>query len=234
MERVFTDAATAHLEFFVLDELHTYRGRQGADVAMLMRHLRERSGNQKLLNIGTSATVASGGKRDDRRRAAAEVATKLFGTPIPPENVVDETLRRAIQVPAPQNNADLKREVEAATPQDLPNFVRSPLAAWTENAFGLDEEDARPVRRKPITFREGAQQLAKQSGLTESACAAKLTELLATGNRLRNDMGEPIFAFRLHQFLAAGGTLYATLESADKRYLTLEGQHYNPLPARVA
>jgi ATP-dependent helicase YprA (DUF1998 family) len=30
------------LEFLVLDELHTYRGRQGADVALLVRRLRER------------------------------------------------------------------------------------------------------------------------------------------------------------------------------------------------
>jgi ATP-dependent helicase YprA (DUF1998 family) len=28
------------LDFIVLDELHTYRGRQGADVAMLMRRVR--------------------------------------------------------------------------------------------------------------------------------------------------------------------------------------------------
>ena len=227
-ERVFTDAAVANLQFLVLDELHTYRGRQGADVAMLMRRLRERSGNPKLLNIGTSATVASGGKRDDRRRAAAEVATKLFGTAIPTENVVDETLRREIQVSSPQNSADLKRQVEARTPQDLSSFLRSPLAAWTENVFGLDEEDGRLVRRKPITFREGAQQLSQESGLDESICAAKLREVLAAGNKLRNEMGEPNFAFRLHQFLAAGGTVYATLESAVKRYLTLEGQHYAP------
>jgi len=33
------------LKFIVLDELHTYRGRQGADVAMLMRRLRARVGN---------------------------------------------------------------------------------------------------------------------------------------------------------------------------------------------
>ncbi len=51
-ERVFTERATSHLEFLVLDELHTLRGRQGADVAMLLRRLRERSGNPKLLNIG--------------------------------------------------------------------------------------------------------------------------------------------------------------------------------------
>ena len=30
------------LEFIVLDELHTYRGRQGADVAILVRRLRDR------------------------------------------------------------------------------------------------------------------------------------------------------------------------------------------------
>ena len=30
------------LRYLVLDELHTYRGRQGADVAMLVRRVRER------------------------------------------------------------------------------------------------------------------------------------------------------------------------------------------------
>lgn len=38
--RKLVDAATG-LEFLVLDELHTYRGRQGADVAMLVRRVRE-------------------------------------------------------------------------------------------------------------------------------------------------------------------------------------------------
>jgi len=40
-ERNFVDRTTTGLEFLVLDELHTYRGRQGADVAMLIRRLRE-------------------------------------------------------------------------------------------------------------------------------------------------------------------------------------------------
>ena len=113
-------------------------------------------------------------------------------------------------------------------PTDLKSFTESPLAAWTENAFGLDEEDGRLVRRKPIKFREGVAKLAEESGADKSMCAEKLQHLLALGNSLKNEMGEPIFAFRLHQFLAAGGTLYTTLESADKRYFTLEGQHYAP------
>jgi len=183
---------------------------------------------QKGKGMQDLGTVSSGGKRDGRRRSAAEVATKLFGTVVPPDNVVDETLRRAIQVPAPRSPGELAQATQTPIPNDLTSFVRFSLAAWTESSFGLDDEDGRLVRRKPITFQDGVQQLSKHSGLTKFACTTKLTELLATGNRLRNDMGEPIFAFRLHQFLAAGGTLYATLESSDKRHLTLEGQHYAP------
>jgi hypothetical protein len=49
-----------------------------------------------MLHIGTSATMMSEGTRSQRKAAAAEVATKLFGVEVKPENVVDETLRRAI------------------------------------------------------------------------------------------------------------------------------------------
>jgi ATP-dependent helicase YprA (DUF1998 family) len=49
------------LEFLMLDELHTYRGRQGADVALLVRRLRERLQAEQLVCIGTSATMSSTG-----------------------------------------------------------------------------------------------------------------------------------------------------------------------------
>ena len=38
----FLDRVGGGLRFLVFDELHTYRGRQGADVAMLIRRLKER------------------------------------------------------------------------------------------------------------------------------------------------------------------------------------------------
>jgi ATP-dependent helicase YprA (DUF1998 family) len=60
------------LRFLVLDELHTYRGRQGADVAMLVRRVRERL-NLHLLCVGTSATMASEG--------TADVSRALFSIP---------------------------------------------------------------------------------------------------------------------------------------------------------
>ena len=57
------------LDFLVLDELHTYRGRQGADVALLVRRVRERLSAQNLLCVGTSATMASGKSIGDKKRA---------------------------------------------------------------------------------------------------------------------------------------------------------------------
>ena len=39
-ERKIRDAIYGNLRFLVFDELHTYRGRQGADVAMLIRRIR--------------------------------------------------------------------------------------------------------------------------------------------------------------------------------------------------
>ena len=56
----------AGLRFLVLDELHTYRGRQGADVALLVRRVRERLQPERLLCIGTSATMASEGSQKDK------------------------------------------------------------------------------------------------------------------------------------------------------------------------
>jgi len=59
-ESVFVDRDNSSIEFLVLDELHTYRGRQGSDVALLIRRLRERCGDAGIIHVGTSATMASG------------------------------------------------------------------------------------------------------------------------------------------------------------------------------
>src|SRR5271157_5178418 len=84
------------LGFIVLDELHTYRGRQGADVAILVRRLRNRCTPDKApICIGTSATMASEGSDANRAQAVADVASRLFGTHIGPESVIDESLQRA-------------------------------------------------------------------------------------------------------------------------------------------
>lgn len=59
-ERKIRDAIYDNLRFLVFDELHTYRGRQGADVAMLIRRIRARC-KREVVCIGTSATMVSVG-----------------------------------------------------------------------------------------------------------------------------------------------------------------------------
>ena len=73
--------AAQGLRFLVFDELHTYRGRQGADVALLIRRCRQAFGGHDIICIGTSATMASGGTTDEQKREVAKVAQTLFGVP---------------------------------------------------------------------------------------------------------------------------------------------------------
>ncbi len=71
------------LDFIVLDELHTYRGRQGADVAMLVRRLRDRlCRDRPPLCIGTSATMSSQDDETERAIAVAKCGVDGYSEPI--------------------------------------------------------------------------------------------------------------------------------------------------------
>src|SRR6516225_4857348 len=76
----FLDRASGGLRFLVFDELHTYRGRQGADVAMLVRRLKERCAAPGLIHVGTSATMVAhpAASTEDRRQAVAEFVIALL------------------------------------------------------------------------------------------------------------------------------------------------------------
>ena len=230
-ERHFVDRATSALHFLVMDELHTYRGRQGSDVALLIRRLRERSGNPNLVCIGTSATMVSADSQDRRREVVASFATKFFGVEVKAENVVEETLRRVIPQAEPASTALLRQAVEAPLPPlgDWPAFAANPLGAWIEGTFGLYEDATGVLRRRiPLTLAEGAHQLAELTGLPPDRCAARLREMLLLGTQTRLPDGSQPFAYKLHQFISQGRSVYATLEAPDKRQLTLEGQFYAP------
>ncbi|MBW6475432.1 MAG: DEAD/DEAH box helicase, partial [Anaerolineaceae bacterium] len=94
-ERTKLVNVTRSLRFLVLDELHTYRGRQGADVSMLVRRTREAFQAYQLQCIGTSATLAGSGSFTEQRMEVARVASIIFGEKVLPSNVIGETLRRS-------------------------------------------------------------------------------------------------------------------------------------------
>ena len=75
------------LRTLVLDEIHTYSGRQGADVACLIRRFKEHVGAGELCCIGTSATVDTSGEASGGE-AIAEFASALFGEPFDAGDVI--------------------------------------------------------------------------------------------------------------------------------------------------
>lgn len=227
-EAQFVDKATTNLQYLVLDELHTYRGRQGADVALLIRRLRERSGNPNLLCIGTSATMATGATRQERLRAVADFAAKLFGVQVSPGNVVEETLRRVIPRNGPVSPEHLRASLSSLPAEEWGPFASHPLTTWIEDTFGLKEEEGDLRRQQPISLREGAKRLSEQTGTEEKECLRKLQELLLIGSQVEIPDGSTAFAFKLHQFISQGGSIYATLEQPEERLLTLDGQYYAP------
>ena len=235
-DRSLLHQTTWALKFLAVDELHVYRGRQGADVAMLMRRVRQRAGRDDLLCIGTSATLATGEDRNATRRRIAEVGNRFFGVKIEPENVIDEKLRRVIKADVPTTDEALRAAVQAAPPAPtLATVAAHPLAAWAETTFGLAiGNDGRLERRKPLAFKDGLKELVDVTGVDEQRCSTALKAVLDAGNAAEQRPGEPVFAFRLHQFLSSGGSVYATLETPGARSFSSEGPYYAPKEAGKA
>lgn len=151
--------ATQGLRFLVFDELHTYRGRQGADVALLIRRCRLAFGGHDFVCAGTSATMASEGSSEEQKRAVAAVAQTLFGAAITVDQVIGETLER---VTPEQDFADpaMIDALAAAVatddepPVDYDTFRVHPLALWIESAFGVrtESETGWLIRQPPGRF----------------------------------------------------------------------------------
>lgn len=223
--------AAQGLEFLVLDELHTYRGRQGADVSMLVRRVRERCGAPTMRCVGTSATMAGGGTREERAAVVADIASLLFGDHVPPENVIGETLRQAVTRLDP--TVDELRDALAGEPAyttDYDTLTSEPLAAWAEMAFGLRrDEKGRLERRQPASAKAVATRLAEETGVDLVRCQLHLQALLLAGFKATHPTTDvPLFAFRLHQFISRGDSVYATIEHPDSRFLSMEEQVYVP------
>lgn len=232
------------LKFIVLDELHTYRGRQGADVAMLMRRLRARVGDpdHPPICIGTSATMASEGVEEDRNQIVAGVASSLFGTTISRDAVVTETLRRATD---PNRSADegledlgtaVVRAADGSPYQGKSNadIAQDALAIWVETRLGLKEVNLKPLRASPRSLKDAAKILSDDSAQSLDVCERALKNSLLAFSLAEKDRGyadgndTPLFAFKLHQFISGAGRLYSTLDIAGSRTVTFEGQIFDP------
>lgn len=122
------------LRYVVVDELHTFDGAQGTDLALLLRRLRARLkiDPKNLICAGTSATL--GGNSDTA--PLREYARQVFGVPFEPESVVIEN-RQSVGVFLEDATVDFMFAFHSEWTDKLePSRYSSPaeaVAAW----FGL-------------------------------------------------------------------------------------------------
>ena len=233
--------AAQNLRFLVLDELHTYRGRQGADVGMLVRRIREDLNARSVQHIGTSATLAGADTFGGQQREVARMATALFGSEVKPQHVIGEYLQR-YTLDQGLNSEEFKSRLSQAVRDGLsPEEAASPdlfrgnaLAAWLETTLGLANEPGGMRMRRatplPIEGEDGvAELLARATRIDIDICTKAIKSILMAGYTLRDPSSNlPIFAFRVHQFLSRGDTVYASLGFEAARSLTVHAQQFVP------
>ena len=234
------------LQFLVLDELHTYRGRQGADVAMLVRRVRDRLNAKDLICIGTSATMASEGTSKEKGCVVAQVAAKLFAleeSEMNESHVVDETLDPKTNTMRRANPKQLRKDagefIDKWNDSHLPDLdddslYDNPLAIWVETNLGLQfisDDGGHWERAKPLSLIEASEILAKSTDRPLDRCKDVLKSFLLRTSLPENQRSHktgmnPFFAFKLHQFFSGLGGAFATLEREGTRRITNDEQIY--------
>jgi superfamily II DNA/RNA helicase len=232
-EKPLRDAMAKTLKFLVFDELHTYRGRQGADVAMLIRRIKNFCTN-KIISIGTSATMSSEGNADDRKEAIATVANLIFEENYHPSQIIEEKLETTTNFSGLISSLELKKALN--NPINLKDgaehFKKHPLAIWLEYSFALEEnEKGEFERKKPHTLSEIFQKLSTDSEENESLCREAVLRLLDWIEKLNVEEAnrssrKSYLPFKLHQFISQTGTVRVTLDTKAKRHITLDEENY--------
>ncbi|MFX9003893.1 DEAD/DEAH box helicase, partial [Acinetobacter baumannii] len=87
------------LKYLVVDELHTFDGAQGSDLAMLIRRLKAHLKTPKnhLVTVGTSATIGSEESKGD----LLDFVSKIFDAEFTADSIIGETRVSPAEFQAP-------------------------------------------------------------------------------------------------------------------------------------
>jgi DEAD/DEAH box helicase domain-containing protein len=128
----YTDNAL--LKYIVLDELHTYDGAKGSDVANLIRRLKLKLAidNDQLVPVGTSATMAGG---SDGKNELIKFFSLIFGIEVDKDSVIEEKrvdpeffFDESLEIPI----LDLSRinECDFYETDEYESYIERQLALW--------------------------------------------------------------------------------------------------------
>jgi ATP-dependent helicase YprA (DUF1998 family) len=186
-------------KFLVVDEAHVYDGATGAEVAFLIRRLRERvKAVDSLQYIATSATVGN-----DLDRAAG-FAKSLFGAPFSGDGDVVTATRLpwgAKEVWGRLSTADLANRFSDGDLIDAAGR-RGSRATSLHEALAGEATLAQTVQlasEKPRTLKEVLDRIGPDSDLT----AADLRDLVSLAARTADPNGVPLLSAKYHLFVRA-------------------------------
>ena len=220
-----------NIKYLVFDELHTYRGRQGSDVSILIRRIKSAAINH-IACIGTSATMVSGDSTTlmEQKKKVAEVASTIFGTDIQSDQVINEYLVRSIGDGHSPSKNELKFAIDngITASMNVQDFEKHPTANWIEEEIALEQKETVLVRRKPIEISKIAQKLSDYADVSIEKAVIHLEQLLEWANTLNTNPNKKknYLPYRIHQFIAQTGSVYTTLGNQLSRELFLDAGLY--------
>ncbi|WP_040795293.1 DEAD/DEAH box helicase [Nocardia higoensis] len=208
--------------FIVLDEAHVYDGAQGAEVALLLRRLRDRVGGDRPLRcIATSASL-SGSSEDRQGIEATEFAAKLFdaefefdaGDPGRQDLVTATRMRRRDEPTWTIADDDLLRLAEPdADLGDIGDHVPSGDVAEALYAERRIADLKAHAHAGPIEV----DALAAKLWPGDEQGARKLEALVALGSKVVDSGGNPVLSARYHQFVRATEGAYVSFADDGPR-----------------
>ena len=220
-----------NINYLVFDELHTYRGRQGSDVSILIRRIKS-AASKNIACIGTSATMVSGDSTTllEQKEKVAQVASTIFGTDIKSNQVVNEYLVKSIGSGKSPTKDELKKEIEKPISNlgTADEFEQNATANWIEEQIALETKEETLIRRKPTTLLKIAEKLSEATEFEIGIIFKHLQQLLEWANVLNtsSDKKKNFLPYRIHQFIAQTGSVYATLGNQKSRELFLDAGLY--------
>jgi len=138
------------LKFLIVDELHTFDGAQGTDLACLIRRLKSRlrTPENHLCCIGTSATLGGEGKADDLIKFAQDIFGERFET-----SCVIKEHRQTVQEYLSEVSSSVEKSdvplldkfnvLDHSSYLNYPDYLAAVFSAWFSTELPKDVEDMR-------------------------------------------------------------------------------------------
>ncbi len=215
-----------NMKYLVYDELHVYKGRQGADVSLLNRRIKAAASNNNIICIGTSATMATG-TIDEQKSEVAKVATRFFDSDFYPENVIIESLTYSTKEGLPSKDELKTALISKINDNSKKAILENPITIWLERTIAVRSEGESKRRNAPKSLKIIAAELSSETGISESECEKKIIEILIWAESIniestKEKKKDTVLPFKLHQFISQTGYVYLSLEKAESRFITLE------------